>query len=101
MVGEGAVVEGAAEVAQNPLERGEMGLPRSVHMQAHLLDGVCDVGPKEGELLERAGEALVGRRRPRVVVLRELRMSVDRRGAGLAVKHASPFHDVEGVLTLV
>jgi hypothetical protein len=80
------------EVAQNPLERGEMGLPRSVHMQAHLLDGVSDVGPGEGEVLERAGQApvrrRVGDRRP--VVLRELRLGVDRRGARLAVRHVSP-----------
>jgi hypothetical protein len=54
-----AVVEGAVEVAQNPLERSEMGLPWSVHMQAHLLDGVSDVGPRESEVLERAGEAPV------------------------------------------
>jgi hypothetical protein len=98
-----AVVEGAAEVAQNLLERGEMGLPRSVHMQAHLLDDVCDVGPGEGEVLERAGQAPVGRhvgdRRPGV--LRELRLSVDRRGARLAVRHANPLQDVDGVLALV
>jgi hypothetical protein len=31
-------------------------------MQAHLMDGVCDVGPREGEVLERAGQAPVGRR---------------------------------------
>jgi hypothetical protein len=49
---EGAVVEGAAEVAQDPLESGEVGFPRGVHVQAHLLDGVGDVGPREGEVLE-------------------------------------------------
>jgi hypothetical protein len=97
------VVEGAAEVAQNPLERGEMGLPRSVHMQAHLLDDVCDVGPGEGEVLEHAGQAPVGRRvgDRRPVVLRELCLSVDRRGAGPAVRHASPLQDVDGILALV
>jgi hypothetical protein len=51
-----AVVEGAAEVAQDPLESGEVGLPRGVHVQAHLLDGVGDVGPGEGEILERASQ---------------------------------------------
>jgi hypothetical protein len=60
-------------------------------MQAHLLDGVGDVGPREGEVLERAGQALVGRhvgdRGP--VVLRELRLSVYRCGAGLVIGHAS------------
>jgi hypothetical protein len=35
------------------------------------------------------------------VVLRELRLGVDRRGAGLAVGHASPLQDVDGVLALV
>jgi hypothetical protein len=48
-------VVGAAEVAQDPLESGEMGLRQGVHMQAHLLDGVGDVGPGEGQVLERAG----------------------------------------------
>jgi hypothetical protein len=72
-------------------------------MQAHLLDGVSDVGPGEGEVLERAGQALVrrrvGDRRP--VVLRELRLGVDRRGARLAVRHVSPLQDVDVVLALV
>jgi hypothetical protein len=56
------VVEGDVEVAQDPLESGEMRLPRGVHMQAHLLDGVGDVKPGEGEVLERAGQTPVGRR---------------------------------------
>jgi hypothetical protein len=67
------------------------------------LEDVGDVGPGEGQVLERAGQALVGchvgDRGP--VVLRELRLSVDRRGAGLAVEHASPLQDVDGVLALV
>jgi hypothetical protein len=37
----------------------------------------------------------------RLVVLRELRLSVDRRGVGLAVRHTSPLQDVDGVLALV
>jgi hypothetical protein len=41
------------------------------------------------------------RRRPGAVVFRELRLGVNRRGAGLAVGHASPLQDVEGVLTLM
>jgi hypothetical protein len=72
-------------------------------MQAHLLDCVGDVGSGEGEVLERAGQAPVGRRvgDRGPVVLRELRLSVDRRGAVLAVGHVSPLLDVDGVLTLV
>jgi hypothetical protein len=86
------VVEGAAEVAQDPLESGEMGLPWGVHMEAHLLDGVSDVGTREGKVLERACQApvrcRVGDRGP--IVLRVLRLSVDRRRVGLAVRHANP-----------
>jgi hypothetical protein len=100
---EEAIVEGATKVAQDPLESGEVGLPWSVYVQAHLLDGVGDVGPREGEVLERAGHAPVGRRvgDRGPVVLGELRLSVDRRGAGLAVGHVSPLQDVDGVLALV
>jgi hypothetical protein len=72
-------------------------------VKAQLLDDVGDVGPREGHVLKGVGEAPVGHRVDDrgPVVHRELLLSVDRRGAGLAVKHASPFHDVEGVLTLV
>jgi hypothetical protein len=45
------VVVGAIEVAKNPLRNGEVGLPRGVHVKAHLLDRVGDVGPSEGEIL--------------------------------------------------
>jgi hypothetical protein len=100
---EEVVVEGAQEVAQNPLESSEVGLPWCVHMKAHLLNGIGDVRPREGEVLEHICEALVRHRvgdwRP--VILRELRLSVDRRGAGLVVEHASPLQNVDGVLTLV
>jgi hypothetical protein len=59
---EEAVVEGATMVAQDPLESGEMGLSWGVHMEAHLLDNVGNVGPEEGEVLERAGQARVKHR---------------------------------------
>jgi hypothetical protein len=47
-------------------------------MQAHHLDDVGDVGPREGERLKHVGQAPVGRRigDRRPVVLRELRLSV-------------------------
>jgi hypothetical protein len=100
---EKAVVDGAAVVAHDPLESLEMGLPRGVHVEVHPLDSVGDVGPRESQVLKGAGEAPVGRpvgdRGP--VVLRELHLSVDRRGAGLAVGHASTLQYVEGVLALV
>ena len=74
-----------------------------MHVEPHLLDGVGDVGPGEGQVLEGADQALVGHhvgdRGP--VVLRELRLIIDRRGAGLAGGHASPLQDVESVVALV
>jgi hypothetical protein len=80
-----------------------MVIPRGVHMQAQLLDGVGNVRPREGDVLEHVGQALVGRRvgHRGPVVHRELCLSVDRRGAGLAVGHASPLQDVDGILALV
>jgi hypothetical protein len=62
-----------------------------------------NVGHGEGQVLEHAGQAPVGRRvgDRGPVVLRELCLSIDRRGAGLAVGHASLLQDVHGVLALV
>jgi hypothetical protein len=69
-----------------------MGLLWGVHVEGHLLDDVGDVGSGEGEVLKRAGQAPVRRRvgDQGPVVLRELRLSVYRHKAGLAVGHASP-----------
>jgi hypothetical protein len=80
-----------------------MGLPQGVHVQAHLLDDVGDVGPREGQVLERTDQAPVGRcvGDRGLVVLRERRLSVNRRGAGLAIGHASLLQDVDGVVVLV
>ena len=80
-----------------------MRLPGGVHVKAHLLDGVGDVWPGEGQILQHTCEALVGYRVSDrwLVVLRELRPSVNRRGVGLEVGHASPLQDVDGVLRLV
>jgi hypothetical protein len=66
-------------------------------VKTHLLDDVGNVRPREGQILERTSEAPVGCRIGDrwSVVLKELRLSVDRRGAGLAVVHAIPDQDVE------
>jgi hypothetical protein len=37
-----------------------MGLLRGVHVEAHLLHDVGDVGPGEGQVLEGVGQAPVG-----------------------------------------
>jgi hypothetical protein len=54
------VVEGVTEVTKDPLRSGEVWLPRSVLVEAHLLDGVGDVGPGEGEVLDGPSEAPIG-----------------------------------------
>jgi hypothetical protein len=58
---EEAVVEGALEIVHNPLESDEVGLPWCVHMKTHLLNGVGDIGPGEGVVLDRACQAPVRR----------------------------------------
>jgi hypothetical protein len=62
-----------------------MGLSWGVHMQAHLLNGVGDVGPGEGQVLEGTSQAPVGRRvgDRGPVILKELHLIVERQGAGL------------------
>ena len=55
------MVEGVAEAAKDPLRSCEVWLSRDVHVEAQMLDDVCDVGSSEGEVLERPAEASVGR----------------------------------------
>jgi hypothetical protein len=72
-------------------------------VEAHLLDRVGNVGPGEGEVLESPSQAAVGSRvadgGPHVEG--DLGLSVDRRGAGLAVADASTLKEVLSILTLV
>jgi hypothetical protein len=64
-----------------------VGLPWGEHMQAHPLNDVGDVGSGEGQVLEGIDQAPVGCRigDRGSVILREFRLSVNRRGVGLAV----------------
>jgi hypothetical protein len=80
-----------------------MGLSWGVHVKAHLLDDIGNVGLGEGQILESAREAPVGCRVDDQwpVVLRELHLGVDRRGVGLVIGHAIPLQDVESVLALL
>jgi hypothetical protein len=97
------VVEGALEVAEDPLRSPEMGLSWVVHVEAHLLDHVGDIGPGEGEVLRIPGQVAVGGRVTDggAHVRGDLGMSVNRHGAGLAVAHANALVDIPSVLTLV
>jgi hypothetical protein len=97
------VVEGVLEVAEDMLRSHEMGLLRVVHVEAHLLDRVGDVGFGEGEVLESSSQAAVGNRVTDVGarVGGDLGLSVDRRGVELAVAHASTLKDILSELVLV
>jgi hypothetical protein len=46
------VVEGALEVSNDALRDREMGHTGVVHVEAHLLDRVGNIGPGEGEVLK-------------------------------------------------
>jgi hypothetical protein len=98
-----AVVEGALEVPKDALRGREMGLTGVMHVEAHLLDRIDNVGPGEGEVLESLSHAAVGSRvangGPHVGG--DLGLSVDCHGAGLAVAHASTLKDVPSILALV
>jgi hypothetical protein len=98
-----AVVEGALEVPKDALRGHEMGLTGVMHVEAHLLDRVGNVGPGEGEVLESPSQATVGSRvadrAPHVGG--DLGLSVDQGGAGLAVTHASMLKDLPSILALV
>jgi hypothetical protein len=56
------VVEGALEVLKDALCGREMGLTSVVHVEAHLLGHIGNVGPSEGEVLQSPSQAGVGSR---------------------------------------
>jgi hypothetical protein len=57
-----AVVEGALEVLKDVLRGHEMGLTMVMHVEAHLLFHIGNVGPSEGEVLESPSQAAIGSR---------------------------------------
>src|SRR6185503_20071194 len=74
-----------------------------MHVETDLLYSVGEVRPGEGEVLQSSGQTPVGNRISHQItqISRQLRLSVDRSGAGLATSHPSPFQNIEGVLPLV
>jgi hypothetical protein len=51
-----AKVDGAAEVAKDPLESSEVWLPGIMHMETYMLNCIGDVRPGEGEVLQCTGK---------------------------------------------
>src|SRR6185437_4082644 len=74
-----------------------------MHMETDLLNSVGEIRPGEGEVLQSAGQTPVGSRiiHRSTQISRQLRLSVDWSGAGLAISHPSPLQNIEGVLPLV
>jgi hypothetical protein len=97
-----AVVEGDLEVVEHALRSHEIWHTGVVHVEAHLPDRV-DVRPAERKVLESPGQVVISSRIANIGahVGGDLGLSVDRRGVGLAVAHASVIKDVQSVLTLV
>jgi hypothetical protein len=52
-----AEVHGASQIVQDALHRGDVRLPRIMHMEVDLLGGIGDVGEDERQVLEGPGEA--------------------------------------------
>jgi multidrug efflux pump subunit AcrA (membrane-fusion protein) len=95
-------VQRAADVSEDPLQGRQVRLTRVMHVEADLLNGVRDVGPGEGEVLQCTGETpkVSGIHHRRTVVGGELGGGVDRGVAGLAVRHAGMLESVDAVLSL-
>jgi hypothetical protein len=79
-----------------------MRLPRVVHVEAHLLDGVGDVKPGEDEVLKcPSNTPVAGWIDDQGVGGGEFALRINQSHAGLAFSHASTVKDVDGVLPLV
>jgi hypothetical protein len=95
-------VQGASQVAQDVLHRGEVRLSGIMHMKANLLDVIGDVGVGECQVLEGPSEApelsRISNRRPESGG--DLGLCVHGRRDRLVVHHASALKDVESKLVL-
>jgi hypothetical protein len=102
-VEEEPVVDRAPEVAEEPLESGEMWHPGIMHMETYLLNCIGDIRPGEGNVLQGTGQTPVGSQISNGGALRLglLALSVNRGGTGLAVSHPCPLQDIESILPLV
>jgi hypothetical protein len=97
-----AEVQGASQIAQDALHRGEVRLSGIVHTKANLLYGVGDVGVGEHHILEGPGEARelswISNRRPESGGV--LGLCVHMHQDQLVVHHASMLKDIESKLML-
>jgi hypothetical protein len=97
-----AEVQGASQIAQDALHRGEVRLSGIMHMKTNLLDSVDEVEAGERQVLEGLGEApelsQISNRRPRSGG--DFDLHVYGRQDQLVVHHASTLKDIESELVL-
>ena len=55
------VVRRPVYIAHHALDESTVTVPRVMHMQAHLLHGVGELGPGDSEVLQGPGDAPIGR----------------------------------------
>ena len=74
-----------------------------MHMETYLLNSVGEVRPGEGEVLQGPSKTPLGSRisHESTQISRQLCLSVDRSGAGLAISHSSPLQNIKCVMPLV
>lgn len=92
----------ATHVPKHTLDQPEVTLTRIVHVEADLLDGVGDLRPRDRQVLERAGNTVIGRGIINAWSIggRQFALGVDRRGRWAAGVHAGAIQDVGSVLLL-
>jgi hypothetical protein len=97
-----AEVQGASQIAQDALHRGEVRLPGIVHMKANLMYGIGDVEVGDRQVLQGPGEApelsRIRNRRPKRGG--DLGLCVHGHRDWLAVHQASTLKDVKSELAL-
>jgi len=72
-------------------------------MKTDLLNGICEVRPGESEVLQGSSKTPVVSRISHGITQssRQLRLSVDRSGAWLAIRHPNPLQNIKCILLLV
>jgi hypothetical protein len=72
-------------------------------MEADLLDSVGEIRPGESEVLQGSSKTPISSRISHRITQssRQLRLSVDRSGARLAISHPGTLQDIHAILTLV
>jgi hypothetical protein len=95
-------VQGATNVAQNPLDEVEMRFPRSMHVETGLLNIVSDVGTRQCQVLKSSCKAPVlgGVGNKRTIIGRQFATGANGRDTRVAIHHSSTLKKVDGVLSL-